>query len=110
MTNGRVWVCLPMLMLIGGCSWHRITHPFTGNCHAPQEYQRAVQVAPLHVAEGLDSPNVSSALVIPTIEVSGPPPGPTDPCLDSPPRYKAAPAAKSLSETSVGEVKPGEVK
>jgi hypothetical protein len=30
--------------------------------------------------------------------------------LDAPPRYKAAPPAKSLSEAAAGEVKPGEVK
>ncbi len=110
MTIGRVMICVPVLALIGGCSWHRMTHPFSQNCHAPQEYQRAAQVAPLRVPDGLDSPNVQGALVIPAIEVSGPPAGPNDPCLDAPPRYKAAPAAKTLGESTSGEVKPNEVK
>ncbi|MGA2776268.1 MAG: hypothetical protein ABSF94_01825 [Steroidobacteraceae bacterium] len=110
MTSGRVLVLLPLLALVGGCSWHRIAHPFKANCHAPQPYQHAVQVAPLHVPSGMDSPNVQSALVIPAIDVSGPPPGPNDPCLDAPPRYKATPPAKSLGEEAAGEVKPAEVK
>ncbi len=110
MMSGRVLICLPLMALLGGCSWHRMTHPFKENCHAPQPYQRAVQVAPLRVPEGMDSPNVQSALVIPEAEVSGPSPGSSDPCLDSPPRYKAAPPAKSLGEAAAGEVKPGEVK
>jgi len=110
MRIGRALICLPLLGLVGGCSWHRMTHPFSAKCNAPQEYQRAVQVAPLRVPAGLDAPNVQSALVIPAVEVSRPPPGPNDPCLDAPPRYKAAPPAKSLSEAAAGEVKPGEVK
>ena len=110
MRIGRALICLPLMGLVGGCSWYRMTHAFSTNCHAPQYYQRAVQVAPLRVPAGLDAPNVQSALVIPAIEVSGPPPGPNDPCLDAPPRYKAAPPAKSLGEAAAGEIKPSEIK
>ena len=46
------------------------------DCHRPQEYQRAVQVAPLKVPAGLDTPNTQGALVIPTVELAPPPPGP----------------------------------
>ena len=58
---------------MSGCHWF-------GNeatdCHKPQEYQRAVQVAPLKVPAGLDTPNTQGALVIPTVELAPPPPGP----------------------------------
>jgi uncharacterized lipoprotein len=78
--------------LLGGC--HIFGHK-TAECHRPQEYQRAAQVAPLKVPSGLDNPNTASALVIPTVELAPPPPGPHDACLDEPPRYKAAPANKA---------------
>jgi len=66
-------------------------------CHSPQEYQRAVQVAPLKVPSGLDSPNTQGALVIPAVDLAPPPPGPKDACLDNPPRYKPAPPNKAAS-------------
>jgi uncharacterized lipoprotein len=91
MTLDRVLIFIAMTTLIGGC------HMFASNCHAPQEYQRAVQVPPLKVPAGLDSPNTQSALVIPTIELAPPAPGAKDACLDAPPRYKAAPANKAAS-------------
>jgi hypothetical protein len=80
-------------VLLNGC------HFFRGSvdCHRPQEYQRAVQRAPLKVPAGLDTPNTQGALVIPTVELAPPPPGPHDACLDSPPRYKAAPPNKAAS-------------
>lgn len=78
--------------LMDGC---RLVHGFEPDCHKPQEYQRAVQVAPLKVPEGLDSPNTQGALVIPTVGLALPPPGPRDTCLDAPPRYKPAPANKA---------------
>jgi uncharacterized lipoprotein len=68
-----------------------------GDCHRPQEYQRAVQVPPLKVPTGLDTPNTQGALVIPTVDLAPPPPGPHDACLDTPPRYKPAPPNKAAS-------------
>ncbi len=59
-----------------------------------REYQRAVQMAPLKVPAGLDSPNTQGALVIPTVELAPPPPGPHDACLDTPPRYVPAPSGR----------------
>jgi uncharacterized lipoprotein len=84
--------------LLGGCA--RILHGFAPDCHKPQEYQRAAQMPPLKVPAGLDTPNTQGALVIPTVELSAPPPGRHDACLDAPPRYKAAPPNKAGSSSS----------
>jgi uncharacterized lipoprotein len=81
--------------LLGGC--HMISRRLDPDCHVRQEYQSARQVAPLTVPEGLDSPNTSTSLVIPTVELSPPPPGAKDTCMDVPPRYKPAPANKAGS-------------
>jgi uncharacterized lipoprotein len=81
------------------CGCH-IFKQLTPDCHVPQEYQRAVQLPPLKVPEGMDTPNTQSALVIPNVEVTPPPPGPHDACLDVPPHYVPAPANKSLSGAS----------
>ena len=55
----------------------------------------------MKVPAGLDSPNTAGALVIPTVEVAPPPPGPNDACYDVPPRYKAAPTNKAGEVASV---------
>lgn len=81
-------------VLLAGC---HLTSRLNPDCHVKQEYQHAADVAPLIVPEGLDSPNTQGALVIPTVELAPPPPGPKDACLDVPPRYKAAPAGKQAS-------------
>ena len=83
----RLIVFLGAAGLVCGCHFSRRLNP---DCHVRQEYQQARQVAPLTVPEGLDSPNTQGALVIPVVEVSPPPPGPKDTCLDVPPRYKPA--------------------
>ena len=54
-----------------------------------------MQKPPLKVPAGLDTPNTAGALVIPTVELAPPPPGPHDACLDVPPRYKPAPPNKA---------------
>ena len=84
-------------VLLNGC---RLLHGLPVDCHKPQEYQRAVQRAPLKVPEGLDSPNTQGALVIPTVDLVAPPPGPHEACLDNPPRYKPAPANKAGTPSS----------
>ena len=81
--------------LMSGC---HLFSKLTPDCHTPQEYQRAGQVPPLKVPQGLDSPNTQGALAIPTVALAPPPPGPKDTCLDVPPRYKPAPANKAASE------------
>jgi uncharacterized lipoprotein len=95
---GRILAIIAAALLINGCA--RILHGFAPDCHKRQEYQRATQVAPLKVPPGLDSPNTQGALVIPTVELAPPPPGPHDACLDVPPRYKPAPPNKAASSTS----------
>ncbi len=84
-------------VLLNGC---HLIHGYQTNCHKPQEYQRAVQLAPLKVPAGLDSPNTQGALVIPTVENTALPPGPHDACLDTPPRYKPAPTNKAATPNS----------
>jgi len=103
MTRGRLLLALPFGLLAGGC------HLFNGqpDCHKPQQYQKAQQVAPLLVPAGLDAPNVAGALVIPTAdEVTPPPPGPKDACLYAPPRFKEPPPAKSAAEMPNGGSSP----
>jgi len=84
-------------MLLDGCA--RLLHGFAPDCHKPQEYQRAVQAAPLKVPPGLDTPNTQGALVIPTVELAPPPPGRHDACMDVPPRYLPAPPNKAASSS-----------
>jgi uncharacterized lipoprotein len=95
MTMVRWAGVLGAIPLLAGC--HSIVSRFTPNCHSPQEYQRAAQVAPLKVPPGLDAPNVQSALVIPDVDVTPPAPGPRDACLEAPPRYKPSPTNKAAS-------------
>lgn len=94
MSFDRVLMLIAATALMSGCHMFSKLAP---DCHSPQEYQRATQVAPLKVPPGLDSPNTQSALVIPTVDVSPPAPGPKDACLDIPPRYKSAPPNKAAS-------------
>ena len=82
--------------LVSGC---HIFSRLSPDCHRPQEYQRATQLAPLKVPPGLDTPNTQGALVIPTVDLAPPPPGPHDACLDTPPRYKPAPPNKAASSS-----------
>ena len=91
----RVMLVVAVATLSNGCA--RLLHGFAPDCHKPQEYQRAVQKPPLQVPAGLDTPNTTGALVIPTIGVTPPPPGKHDQCMDVPPRYKPAPPNKAGS-------------
>ena len=96
MTVRRISIGFAISMLLASCHGN----PFRAvgeNCHKPQVYQRAGSAAPLKVPEGADAPNVAGALVIPSIDAAPPPPGASDPCLDEPPRYKPAPAARPPS-------------
>ena len=96
MTMRRISMGFAISMLLAGCHGN----PFRAvgeNCHKPQVYQRAGSAAPLKVPDGADAPNVAGALVIPSVDAPPPPPGPTDPCLDEPPRYKPAPPVRPAS-------------
>jgi uncharacterized lipoprotein len=94
MSLDRVMLVVAAAALTSGC---HIFSKLTPDCHRAQEYQRAGQAAPLKVPPGLDSPNTKDALIIPTVELAPPPPGPKDACLDIPPRYKPAPSNKAAS-------------
>jgi uncharacterized lipoprotein len=94
MSLDRVLILIAAATLTSGC---HLFGQLTPDCHRPQEYQRAGQVAPLKVPEGLETPNTQGALVIPKVDLAPPPPGPKDACLDVPPRYKPAPANKAAS-------------
>jgi uncharacterized lipoprotein len=94
MSLDRLLMLIAAAALTSGCHMFSKLNP---DCHSPQDYQRAAQVAPLKVPSGLDSPNTQGALVIPTVELTPPPPGPKDACLDVPPRYKPAPPNKAAS-------------
>jgi uncharacterized lipoprotein len=96
MSLDRVSILIASAALMSGC---HLFSKLTPDCHTPQEYQRAGQVAPLKVPPGLDSPNTKDALVIPTVDLALPPPGPKDACLDVPPRYKPAPTNKAASSS-----------
>ena len=61
------------------------------DCHSHAGVSAGCAAPPLKVPAGLDSPNTQGALVIPTVDLAPPPPGPKDACLDVPPRYKPAP-------------------
>jgi uncharacterized lipoprotein len=89
----RVFLAIAAAALSSGC------HMFSSKneCHSSEEYQHAKQMPPLKVPAGLDTPNTQGALVIPTVELAPPPPGPKDACLDTPPRYKPAPPNKAAS-------------
>jgi len=82
--------------LLSGCFSHIVSR-LNPDCHTRQEYERAAEVAPLKVPDGLDTPNTQGALVIPTVGITPPPPGPKDACLDLPPKYKPAPTNKAAS-------------
>jgi uncharacterized lipoprotein len=94
MSFERLLIFIPAAIALSGC---HIVSRLNPDCHTKQEYQRAQQVGTLKVPDGLDNPNTSGALVIPTVELSPPPPGPKDACLDQPPRYKPAPQNKAAS-------------
>jgi uncharacterized lipoprotein len=95
MSLDRVLLIVAAAALMSGC---HLFSKLTPDCHTRQEYQRAGQVPPLTVPPGLDRPNTQGALVIPTVDLAPPPPGPKDACLDVPPRYQPAPPNKAASE------------
>jgi uncharacterized lipoprotein len=95
MSFERKFLFLAVAVSLSGCG--HIVSRLNPDCHTKQEYQAARQVEPLKVPDGLDKPNTAGALVIPTVELSPPPPGPKDLCLDQPPRYKPAPPNKAAS-------------
>jgi uncharacterized lipoprotein len=92
MSLDRVLIVVTAGALLSGCHLFTKLNP---DCHTPQEYEHALSAPPLKVPSGLDTPNTQGALVIPTLEVTPPSPGPKEACLDIPPKYQAAPANKA---------------
>jgi uncharacterized lipoprotein len=98
MSLDRGLILVAAAALMSGC---HLLDKLNPDCHTAQEYQRAGQIAPLKVPAGLDTPNTKDALVIPTVALAPPAPGPKDACLDIPPRYVPAPPNKAASEMKV---------
>jgi uncharacterized lipoprotein len=78
-----------VLLAVAGC------HPFRGRelaCHKKRPYMAATSVAPLKIPAGLDTPDTTNALHIPTLSEAAPPPRKgKEPCLDEPPSFKLPP-------------------
>jgi len=82
-----------MLPLIGGC---HIRGASAKACHGPQPYQKAGSVPPLKMPAGLDAPDTTNALRLPTLNEPAPPPRKgKQPCLDEPPPFKVTQPAKT---------------
>src|SRR5260370_7151044 len=84
MSFDRVLMVVAAAALVSGCG---LFSKLTPDCHTRQEYQRAGQVPPLKVPAGLDTPHTPGPLVIPTLGLRPPPPGPqkAPPPLPPPP-------------------------
>jgi hypothetical protein len=86
-------VLLLLLPLAGGCAFRGAT---AKACHSPQPYQKAQSVPPLKIPAGLDAPDTTSALHLPTLSEPPPPARKgSQPCLDEPPPFKVTPPAKT---------------
>jgi uncharacterized lipoprotein len=80
--------------LVGGCHFFRSASAKA--CHSPQPYQKAQSVPPLKIPSGLDAPDTTNALHLPTLKEPGPPPrSGKQPCLDEPPPYKVTQPSKT---------------
>ena len=91
--SGTALLCLgAALTLLGGCK------AISGvtSCPHDEPYTKSASTAPLRVPAGLDAPDTSQALKLPTLNEPAPPPrGRKDPCLDSPPSYKVTKPAST---------------
>jgi uncharacterized lipoprotein len=91
--RGAVLLLL-LLPLMSGCHWFRSAT--AKSCHAPQPYQQAKSVPPLKIPPGLDAPDTTNALRLPTLNEPPPPPRKGNaPCLDEPPSFKVTQPAKT---------------
>ncbi|MBS0366196.1 MAG: hypothetical protein JSR67_10275 [Proteobacteria bacterium] len=79
--------------VLSGCHHLRL-NPFASSaksCHKPQPYQKARDVPPLKIPEGMDSPDSTTALRLPQLKAVAPPArSGSQPCLDEPPPFKVA--------------------
>ena len=89
-----ILLLLLLLPLLGGC--HVFRNASAKACHSPQPYQKAQSVPPLKIPPGLDAPDPTNALRLPTLnEPAAPPRSGKQPCLDEPPPYKVTRPAKT---------------
>jgi uncharacterized lipoprotein len=89
----RIVLLVLLLPLVGGCFLRGAS---TKACHSPQNYQKAQTVPPLKIPAGLDAPDTTNALRLPTLkEPAAPPRSGKQPCLDEPPPYKVTKPAKT---------------
>ncbi|MGB6604425.1 MAG: hypothetical protein WA747_10325 [Steroidobacteraceae bacterium] len=82
-----------LLLTLAGC------HPFRNmafSCHKRQPYMGQTSAPPLIVPAGLDAPDTTNALHLPTLNEPAPPlrKG-KEPCLDEPPPYKVSKPARA---------------
>ena len=77
-----------VLVGLTGCHpLQRLRH-VGGSCHDSKPYMKAQSIAPLKIPAGLDTPDTTNALHVPTLNAPAPPPRKkTDPCLDEPPPF-----------------------
>jgi uncharacterized lipoprotein len=89
-----VSLLLLLLPLAAGCHFFRSASAKA--CHSPQPYQKAQTVPPLKIPSGLDAPDTTNALHLPTLNEAGAPPRTgKQPCLDEPPPFKVTQPAKT---------------
>ena len=83
-------LCAALLPGLSGC--HLLHNRFSSTtCDERQHYQGERSVAPLKIPPGLDTPETTNALHLPTLNEPAPPPRRAhDPCLDLPPSFKVA--------------------
>jgi uncharacterized lipoprotein len=88
-----ILLLLLLLPLVSGCFFRNAS---AKACHSPQAYQKAQTVPPLKIPSGLDAPDTTNALHLPTLTEPAPPPRKgSQPCLDEPPPFKVTPPAKT---------------
>ena len=87
MSRAALALSVAVVLALGGCKTiHRIAHG--SSCNKPQPYMRASSIPPLAIPQGLDAPDTSHALDVPTLNEPAPPPRTQkDPCLASPPSF-----------------------
>jgi hypothetical protein len=94
-------VLLPLgvgaLLLAGGCR--------SLSCNNPETYSSAQEVPPLKMPVGLDGPDTTQALEIPSLNEPEAPRDPDGPCLEDPPVLDttSAPPELRLPEPESGE-------
>lgn len=84
--NGfRIAALCAVVALTGGC------RAISGqNCHKPQAYEDAREMAPLAIPPGMQGLDTRRAVKVPPLNEPQAPRGEDDPCVDEPPRYSNA--------------------